>query len=273
MQQRFLWLALLSSLAYSSCKRGECLPDGCPAMVSYVASEDSICHQNSAEPLYLQPYLVVNEHPAGLFAFLNQQEICQQKFYCDAAGKPVCAVYSQQGFPDECLRFVYTDSSVIVREGRSGRCEYLFSGGLIVARRSLGHGSTTHFSYDAARHLVSAGQTDYVWEGARLLSVQLKSPDGSLMIERKVDYDAAKPVSQVVMAELFAHYWGKWWLLPFLQKGYFGEFPVDVPYKVSYPDGHFDLFRSTFDDDNRLTSLLSVADGKVRDFRWADCSE
>ncbi|WP_146154185.1 hypothetical protein [Prevotella sp. oral taxon 376] len=270
MWRSVFWLTVFCSLVFCSCKKEELPTGGNPDTARYPAYTDSLGRPDSMSTRGLLPFLTVRERPSGFFASLFGQEICSQKFYCDTAGRPVHAVYSQRGFPDEHLRFTYTDSSFITREGRSGRCEYLLREGLIVAGKPLGHGTMTRFVYDAARHLVRAGQTDYVWEGARLTAVRLKSPDGRLMIERKVDYDEAKPVSQTVMAELFAHYWGKWWLLPFLQKGYFGEFPVGVPYRISYPDGHFDLYRSVFGDDGRLASIQSVGDGIVRDYRWED---
>lgn len=270
MRRCVFWLTVFCSLVFYSCKKEKLPTLGNPDATRYPAYMGSVRGLDSMDGRGFLPYLTVRERPSGFFASLFRKEICSQKFYCDTAGRPVHAVYSQKGFPDEHQRFVYTDSSFMMREGRSGWCEYLLRGGLIVARRPLGHGAMTRFAYDAARHLVRAGQTDYVWEGARLTAVRVKSPDGNLMIERKVDYDEAKPVSQIVMAELFARYWGKWWLLPFLQKGYFGEFPVDVPYKISYPDGHFDLYRTTFDDGRQLTSILSVGDGIVRDYHWGD---
>lgn len=266
MKRAALWLTAFSTLAFCSCGKGESPATGNPEGATSLARTDSARRPDSTGMQGLTLWLTVRECPSGFLASLLHEETCSQKFYCDAAGRPARAVYSQRGLPDEQLRFVYTDSSVIMREGRSGRFEYLLHDGLIVARRPIGQGAATRYVYDAARHLVRAGQTDYVWQGARLTAIQAKSPDGSLMMERKVDYDEAKPVSQAVMAELFARDWGKWWLLPFLLKGWFGEFPVDVPYKISHPDGHFDLFRTTFDGDGRLTSIHSVSDGIVRKF-------
>lgn len=229
-------------------------------------------YEDSSKPLSALSITVI-ERPSGLWSSLFHSDEIIQRFYSDEKGRPSLAVYSRRGFDDERKSYEWTDTSVIIDEGRRGRAEYLLRDGLIVMRRSLSDGRTASYSYDEGRHIISAGQTDYVWQGSELVAVESKSPDGELMIEEQVSYDAQKPPSDVPMAAIICRRWGKWWLLPLLLKGYFGELTGDVPLKISHPDGHFDLFRSTFDDDGRLKSLQSVSDHETMTFEWKNNKE
>lgn len=212
--------------------------------------------------------LTVKIHASGLFGGVFDSGEVTQQFFFDKQGRPTLATYSRKGFADERKKFEWTDTSVTVSEGRAGECVYKIRNGLIISRREPKGGRTDTYAYDAGRHIVRAGMTEYVWQGSQLTLIQSKSADGGLMIEEQVDYDPKKPASQAPMATIMSRRWHKWWLLPLLLQGYFGEPSGDVPFKISHPDGHFDLFRSTFDSDGRLKSLQSVSDHETMDFYW-----
>lgn len=197
--------------------------------------------------------MTIEERPDGWTERFTSHDILSTSYYEDAQGRPAAIVCSAPGMEDIVRTVSYTDSSFILQEGNSGRTEYLLKDGLVVRRRPLdgGYGCWS-YSYDAARHLRSYGSTLWQWQGASIKEVDVRSMDNQNEIARYIDYDEQKALSQNAAAMLIAHQWGMPWLLPFLIKGYFGELPAQVPYKVSYDDGHWDLYRMTQDDNGKV---------------------
>lgn len=213
--------------------------------------------------------LVVETRREGLMSRLFEQPLSVTFYYADKQHRPDRIVYVQPDAGRCEWRVLYTDSSFVIAEGEKGRTEYVVHDGLVVCRRPLGSAlPTCTYHYDITRHLQRMGDDYWIWQGAQLQEWQVRSHDNRNMVTRYVSYDDQKPLSQSVMAYIVAREWGKRWLLPFLLNGNFGELPPQTPFRVSYDDGHFELYPSTFDDKGRLSECRDVERRTVSTFYW-----
>lgn len=213
--------------------------------------------------------LVVKTRQEGLAGRLFEQPLSVTFYYVDKHQRPDKIVYVQPEAGRCEWRVLYTDSSFVIAEGEKGRTEYVMHDGLVTSRRLLSYSvPPCSYHYDITRHLQRMGDDFWMWQDAQLQEWQVRSHDNQNMVTRYISYDTQKPLSQSVMAYIVAREWGKMWLLPFLLNGNFGELPPQTPFKVSYDDGHFELYPSTFNDNGRLHECRDVERGTVSTFYW-----